>query len=207
MLTRRRDATCQVCGKTLQGSRSALERHMRVHTGEQPFACATCLRRFTQKVALKGHQLLHTGEVPFACGTCQKAFRYTCNLRRHESKMHESRVAVIRLGASTTVVALPGHGFMAAAATAAPYSRSTTPVPCPSLPVVPPNQLCADTTHLDVNVDVETAALDDGAVAASPFVLDAAWVDFAFGSAFVEPDWDIPATRPLDLSAFASDAP
>ncbi|CAG9795359.1 unnamed protein product [Diatraea saccharalis] len=55
------DRRCETCGK-LFASRSVLARHQRVHTGERPYACARCGRRFAQR------------ERPFACELCPKSF-------------------------------------------------------------------------------------------------------------------------------------
>ena len=54
---------CQVCGK---GSRwpSEMERHMRVHTGEKPFACDMCSARFNQKVNMQMHRRTHLTSAP-----------------------------------------------------------------------------------------------------------------------------------------------
>lgn len=50
---------CRFCGKIF-GSDSALQIHLRSHTGERPFVCRVCKSRFTTKGNLKVHYQRHT---------------------------------------------------------------------------------------------------------------------------------------------------
>ncbi|XP_052260437.1 zinc finger protein with KRAB and SCAN domains 5-like isoform X4 [Dreissena polymorpha] len=45
---------CQICRK-FWPSRAHLEMHVRTHTGEKPFACPVCGKRFNQKGSMKSH--------------------------------------------------------------------------------------------------------------------------------------------------------
>ena len=75
---------CSVCGKTVWESYMAT--HMRMHSGEKPYECNICFKRFPKKQNLEGHMRSHTGEKPFACSGCDKRFALYSNMVTHKAK-------------------------------------------------------------------------------------------------------------------------
>ncbi|XP_039618140.1 zinc finger protein 570-like [Polypterus senegalus] len=74
--------SCTECGK--QFSRSCyLHCHRRIPTGEKPYFCSDCGKRFSANSSLKNHRLIHTGEKPYYCSDCGKAFRSRGSLQTH----------------------------------------------------------------------------------------------------------------------------
>jgi len=72
---------CSECGRCFDNS-SNLAVHRRSHSGEKPFECSVCNKRFTSN-HLVSHSRIHTGEKPYKCHVCDKAFNWSGNLNTH----------------------------------------------------------------------------------------------------------------------------
>ncbi|XP_050033166.2 uncharacterized protein [Dermacentor andersoni] len=84
---KRRSFPCNQC-PFVATDRVGHERHQRTHTGEQPFACPLCGRRFNHKSNMATHMRRHTGEKPFPCDACGRQFGFKVALVKHMQEEH-----------------------------------------------------------------------------------------------------------------------
>nr|XP_061796571.1 zinc finger protein 25-like [Nerophis lumbriciformis] len=73
---------CTLCGKRFT-SQGHLNSHTRTHTREKSFACTCCGKRFTHQGSLNYHTSTHTGENPYACTLCDKKYSTKAKLNIH----------------------------------------------------------------------------------------------------------------------------
>ncbi|KAG0429855.1 hypothetical protein HPB47_023228 [Ixodes persulcatus] len=59
-----------------------------VHHTNRPHRCHLCFRAFGNKAHLRRHLLSHTGEKPFGCPFCERRFSQACNAKVHVANVH-----------------------------------------------------------------------------------------------------------------------
>uniref|UniRef100_A0A182NAJ4 C2H2-type domain-containing protein n=1 Tax=Anopheles dirus TaxID=7168 RepID=A0A182NAJ4_9DIPT len=85
--TGERPYECEDCHKRfLTGS--VYYQHRLIHRGERRYGCPDCPRRFYRADALKNHLRIHTGEKPYACTYCDRKFRQRGDREKHIRVKH-----------------------------------------------------------------------------------------------------------------------
>ncbi|XP_022914154.1 transcription factor Zelda isoform X2 [Onthophagus taurus] len=94
---------CFDCDKVFNKSCYLTQHNKTFHSGDKPFKCARCGKRFSCEQQHMEHQSKHAGDKPHKCDQCPKQFNHKTDLRRH---------MCLHTGQKPFVCELCGKGFI-----------------------------------------------------------------------------------------------
>merc|ERR1712150_110651 len=81
---------CSICKMTINGGKYQMNIHMRKHTGERPYECPHCRKRFKYKTWTFSHSCF--GKIlnkKYPCPKCERQFTQKVNLQGHIKRIHK----------------------------------------------------------------------------------------------------------------------
>ncbi|XKL64372.1 hypothetical protein PGB90_004458 [Kerria lacca] len=83
---------CKLCGKSFSED-THLKRHIYLcHTERNPYECHNCGYKANKKSTLEVHMRRHTGEKPYQCDVCTKRFAQSVDYRKHRANHFKHKV-------------------------------------------------------------------------------------------------------------------
>ncbi|XP_039948537.1 testis-specific zinc finger protein topi [Bactrocera tryoni] len=154
---------CLVCGKRfLTGS--VFYQHRLIHRGERRYECEECGKRFYRADALKNHQRIHTGEKPFGCLFCTKNFRQRGDRDKHIRARHSHLDANARLMMQMQKLQLEAAAAAAAAQVVVQQQHANNAsISMSGIPTVTPTLMSMPSVNNDV-IDGLEPSLDPNEV-------------------------------------------
>lgn len=86
-------------------TKDAIAKHRRTHSGEKPYKCTICARRFATATEKRTHEELHNGGKPHKCPWpgCERAFADSSNLSKHKKIHMPAMYRCLQPGCGTTM--------------------------------------------------------------------------------------------------------
>ncbi|XP_077993261.1 zinc finger E-box-binding homeobox 2-like isoform X2 [Glandiceps talaboti] len=173
-----RDQICEICNKAFVNI-YRLQRHMLTHsTGNRKFKCGECHKAFKYKHHLKEHLRIHSGEKPYECPTCKKRFSHSgsysshisskkCTPLKYITPLHPEKAAPVKVmnGKTNSTISAPPISTSEYMHT---YGTSYDHLDKPSMVASPSNTMIP--IHVNIPENGENSSQDkpSSAMTASP---------------------------------------
>jgi len=87
---------CELCPQYSFAALRGLNDHKMIHTGERPYECDVCQKKFITSSALKSHKKVHSDIKAFSCEQCEAQFRFRQGLLNHIERKHSDKRKVYK---------------------------------------------------------------------------------------------------------------